>query len=297
MTDALVSVLPQISHGDFDRMREVAAAIFANTDPEMAGGQNLRDRCIQLLTSLYVWRGDEGSGEFLQAEIIARAKDRPSEIRQLVLRNAQTHGGPEEEHTAIRRRAIGLIDDALRASIAAYREIWESLEGRSDLTEDDPEVKLGREAAQNIDTIAREIYFASGAFDEKQGKGHIDPEKRERLYRETADVLDDIADVPLPSVTHHLLETLEVFVDFDPGGVFLRIGAAIRGGKAGGYQFDSMAVGLFVRLIERYLADYRTLLQQDDEVRALLIEMLDVFVEAGWPKARQLTYGLHELFR
>ena len=59
----------------------------------------------------------------------------------------------------------------------------------------------------------------------------------------------------------------------------------------------SMAASLFVSLVERYLAEYRTLLQRDEEMRRRLIEMLDVFVDAGWPKARQLTYGLHELFR
>jgi hypothetical protein len=229
--------------------------------------------------------------------VIGRAKERPSELRQIILRDAQTHGGPNEGDTAIRKRAIGLTHDALRASVAAYQEISSSLEGRDGLSEGDPDVKLGREAAQNIDTIAGEIYFASGAFDEKQGKEQIGREKRKRLYRETTEVVDELVAVPLPSVTHHLLETLEVFIEFDPRGVFLRIGAAICGGKSGGYQFDGMAVDLFVRLVERYLADYRALLQQDDELRALLIKMLDVFVEAGWPKARQLTYGLHEMFR
>jgi hypothetical protein len=54
---------------------------------------------------------------------------------------------------------------------------------------------------------------------------------------------------------------------------------------------------LVVSLVERYLAEYRTLLQGDEELLALLMAMLDTFVEAGWPQARGLTYGLHELFR
>jgi hypothetical protein len=94
-----------------------------------------------------------------------------------------------------------------------------------------------------------------------------------------------------------VVETLEAFVEIDPRGVFIRLAQTIEGGKAGGYHFDSMAVDLFVALIERYLAEYRTLLQSDEELRTLLIAMLDIFVDAGWPKARQLTYGLHELFR
>lgn len=95
----------------------------------------------------------------------------------------------------------------------------------------------------------------------------------------------------------HVLETLEVLVEFDPPAVFRRIARAIRGGEAAGYQFDSLAADLFVRLMERYLAEHRALLQRDAEARALLIEVLDIFVRAGWSKARRLTYGLHDLFR
>ena len=79
--------------------------------------------------------------------------------------------------------------------------------------------------------------------------------------------------------------------------MFRRIARAIRGGEAAGYQFDSLAADLFVRLLEVYLAEHRAMLQRDAEARARLIEILDVFVRAGWPKARRLTYGLHELFR
>jgi hypothetical protein len=57
-----------------------------------------------------------------------------------------------------------------------------------------------------------------------------------------------------------------------------------------------MAANLFVSLVERYLAEYRTLFQRRKDMRQALIGMLDLFVDAGWPKARQLTYGLHELF-
>jgi hypothetical protein len=101
----------------------------------------------------------------------------------------------------------------------------------------------------------------------------------------------------LPSATHHLLETLEGCVEFDPRGIFVRIARTIESGRTGGYQTDPMAEKLFVSLVERYLAEYRTLLQGDADLRRLLVEMLDTFVEAGWPRARQLTYGLHEMFR
>jgi hypothetical protein len=58
-----------------------------------------------------------------------------------------------------------------------------------------------------------------------------------------------------------------------------------------------MAAGLVVQIVERYLAEHRTLLQQDDGCRAALIDVLDIFVGAGWAAALRLTYGLQEIYR
>ena len=59
----------------------------------------------------------------------------------------------------------------------------------------------------------------------------------------------------------------------------------------------TLAADLVVRLVERYLAEYRELLQDNPECREALIELLDTFVRAGWPAARQLTYRLEDIFR
>ena len=79
--------------------------------------------------------------------------------------------------------------------------------------------------------------------------------------------------------------------------VFLCIGRVVRTGQQGGYQYESLAADLIVRLVEQYLADYPTLLQEDEECRHTLIEILDIFVLAGWSTARRLTYRLEDIFR
>ena len=58
-----------------------------------------------------------------------------------------------------------------------------------------------------------------------------------------------------------------------------------------------MAAEYIVRIVERYLAEYRHLLQEDPEYRIALRKTLDAFVEAGWPAAQQLSYRLDEIFR
>jgi hypothetical protein len=47
----------------------------------------------------------------------------------------------------------------------------------------------------------------------------------------------------------------------------------------------------------RYLADKRALLQNDDEYQRALREILETFIEAGWPAAQQLAYRIDEIHR
>jgi hypothetical protein len=94
-----------------------------------------------------------------------------------------------------------------------------------------------------------------------------------------------------------MIELLGTFVSEDPKGVFVRIATAVRTGSRRGYASESLAADLVVRIVKRYLADYRGLLRDDDGCRALLIETLDLFVDAGWPSARELTYKLEDIFR
>lgn len=106
-----------------------------------------------------------------------------------------------------------------------------------------------------------------------------------------------LSEAGLASVTHYLLETLEAAIPFDSEGVFIRIGRVIDAGQKGGYQFESLAADLLVGLVERYLAEYRPLLRENEQCRQVLIRALDIFVSAGWASARRLTYRLEEIFR
>ena len=110
-------------------------------------------------------------------------------------------------------------------------------------------------------------------------------------------MLDALSEIGLPAIAHRLLETLESFVNFDPSGVFLRIAATLRAAKPNNYHYEQLAAGLFVRLVEEYLADYGYIFKERDDCRKALLDILDIFVAAGWPEARRLTFGLEEQFR
>jgi hypothetical protein len=53
---------------------------------------------------------------------------------------------------------------------------------------------------------------------------------------------------------------------------------------------------VIVRVITRYIADYRSIFE-DDARRARLIEILRLFSDVGWPDALRLLYEIPELLR
>jgi hypothetical protein len=74
-----------------------------------------------------------------------------------------------------------------------------------------------------------------------------------------------------------------------PCEVFVLATKSICTSSATGY--DSLALDAVVKLIQRALADHREIFQdKDSECLEALLKVLDLFVEAGWPQARQLTH-------
>jgi hypothetical protein len=50
-----------------------------------------------------------------------------------------------------------------------------------------------------------------------------------------------------------------------PTRVFKRIGQVVLGARGGGYQFEPSAIDLIVRIVERYLAEFRDVLREDEQ--------------------------------
>jgi hypothetical protein len=289
---------------EWERIATYTAAIYDRVR-EGHGAKQVREFCLGHFAGLYIWR-DHGPSRQVVLDIATNPAANPDDALHLLahLRAPVTHGPaepPDAVAEAVRRRAVDLLDRILRSARDGLRQ-FEKLHAGVPVNEwPQHDQETVKSLLRLIDGVGTESYFASGAYDGKhQGQpGEVrglKPES-ERFYREAGPILDELADTGIPSVTHHLLETLELFIPLDPRGVFLRIGHVVRAGKHGGYQYESLAADLIVRLVERYLAEYRTLLREDEECRRILVEVLDVFVDAGWPSARRLTYRLEEIFR
>ena len=270
------------------------------------GADEVSGSALGILNGLYVWQAHPLSGELLSTFIAS-----PSASAKLLqgilfnLRSWVTHGStdtasPNDE--AIRARALEVFLRIVRSAKTELR----ALEARAGQTAfaswSEADQERTRDLVRLLDTAAKEYYFASGAFESKQqssrpGQKPLASDEKKRFFEESKAIVDELAQLSFPSIAHSLLEALESFVAFDPRRVFLTSGQVVRSGIGGGYQFEQMAADLVVHLVERYLAEYRDLLQSDEACRKTLVELLDTFIKAGWSNARRLTHRLQEIYR
>lgn len=281
-----------------ERVTELTRAVFNRVEGG-AGAIEVRKACVSIFNGLYLWQGNQACGTMMNE----MATD-PAHYSGLVgsvvydIRHCLRHGlvtPTDESKGAIRGRGFDLLGRILRATREAIDVKQEKLRGSqfSDWTPEEQEET--KELLRLADWIGAQVYFASGAFRES-GAGSdeekLGEKERHRFYTEAGAILDDLIELGLPKVAHNLVKLFETVIDFDPRGVLLRIARTVRASKTSGFQYDPMAAGLVVTLMERFLAKYRYILQGCEECRKAVVEILDIFVEPGWPGARRLSYSL-----
>ncbi len=94
----------------------------------------------------------------------------------------------------------------------------------------------------------------------------------------------------------HLMEFINVFLKFDPKFILHLATNTVKASKSTGFQIDTFAIREVVKLVEVILADFRKEVQ-DSEALEDLLDLLDIFCEAGWPEAIRLVWRLDEIFR
>jgi hypothetical protein len=254
------------------------------------------DHCLTLFLMLDVWRGDSRARAIVD-RTLSGIPQTGAEVLSVLghLRETLTEGladrpGPATATAdAARVRVIAIYAEAVKRSAMFLNALKESPSPES------PAYTLARDCALIVDSVAHQVYFAAGgASDKKPG---LSVDQLARLYRECGPVFDLLADARVPSATHYVLQALEIFIPVDPSGVFLRISRATVASQASGYQFESLAVDLAVKLVQRFIADYLGVLRGNSETRRALLDILEVFAKVGWPSARQLTFRLQEIYR
>jgi hypothetical protein len=215
---------------------------------------------------------------------------------------------PAPEIDAARTRTWKFLLNLLKVAqvkLQHHREQWNQVHASGQPSDDVLKpIRQGMDCTMRlVDGIAMQLYFASGAFDEKQGKNEerLSPAQLPRFWKEAAPLFAALAAEPHPHTAYQNVQTLRHLLPCAPREVFLLAAKSICNSAAAGFQNESLAIGEVVKLIQRALADHRDIFQNTDanqsECLESLLKVLDLFVEAGWPEARQLTHRLEEIYR
>ena len=267
----------------------------------------IRKHCATFYTKAAIWRNDRRANRYLDvfADSPLHFSTEASRISRLcrgLLRFDEDEDS--NENARVRSWAFRFLTktvQSIRTDASALRRSFA----------DQPFDQWTPEAVQDLQTlhqlahnVATQVYFASGASDEGGSSGRDAEDSPPATDREKAaflaegsELFDALCDIEFVESAYDVLRTLEFLSIADHADVIRRIALIVRRAKEDGIHYESMAADLVVRIVERYLSEYGNLFREDPNARDSLLDILDVFVAAGWPNAMRLTYRLGEVFR
>ena len=299
---SILHALDQLARAHPERALAMVSAILKDADATQPGGDDLQRYAIQVLTGYYVWRGDATAQKVVLGLVSSlpavtdKVANMTFTLRQGMLAKVGD-GRSEVEAQAVRSRSVAAFTLAINGVAMSLTPLLAKPSRKGELSSE--QTTLFTELTKLAATLAKELYFAVGAF---QGKRIYDPPKIEApeqvaLYHAIGAHWDKLAGIGEAGLAYSLTQSLELFIPIDPETVFLRLGAILKASKPWGYQYEQLGFNLVLRIFTTYLAEYPELFQRNPECLKIMRETLELFISVGWVAARRLSYSLDELFR
>jgi hypothetical protein len=251
---------------------------------------------------LWCWQDEQAALQWLTAWVGDSASHREYFTSFLsMLRGAffKRYATGEERDIGLSNRsqqaAMIILEACSAAAAASHASITrDQVEGE----ERKAAVATYRAAESIIGHLMNQLYFGSGAYaDNREAVGLVSVEVMRRFLDDYRPMLGLLAASHEPSTHHHLVELYEFLIPGDPAGIFDALYALLTGSAAHeGYHHESLAAPVIVRIVTRYIADHRSIFE-DDTRRAALVEILRLFSDVGWSDALKLLYDLPDLLR
>lgn len=303
----LSNVLPRFTWHDVERCETIAEIARGHRVSLERDGDTGRDHVSTALggltAQLWVWLERPRALEWLTEWACDPASNRElltSFLSTLRAAFFARYASGEDHDPALSNRAqragMTILESCSAAAAASFRAVMmENVEG----AERDTARTTYRDAEDVIHHLMNQIYFGSGAYADSNepAVGLSSMEAMREFLSDYRPMLLLLANSHEPATHHHLVELYEFLVPADPAGVFDALHALLLGaGMREGYHHEGLASDVIVSVIARYIADFRSIFE-DDARRAALVEILRLFSDIGWPGALKLLYDLPELLR
>ncbi len=273
------------------RVEAVTLAILGRFASTSARADRVREHLAPILAILWVTYERSEPKAAIDCWLLRSDCLGASQKVLVTLRGALVHGlvGEIDSSAEIRTRARGIFVDSVRAAEAVLAPHFAGALDRSDDGE-----RLSA-YAELLDVACRELFFSirSGRNDAIV----LTEARKTTFFHEIEPILAIIGRIGSPHTIYYLIQLLEALIATDPPRIFDAVAVAIlQGGRKTGYQRESLAADLMVRMVGQFLADHKEIFEDEDRRKAL-INCLELFMEAGWPAARRLLFRLPDLFQ
>ena len=198
----------------------------------------------------------------------------------------------EPSHAMVRARSKELLDDIVDVAtdtLAVDRRLENPDERHADAV---------RQCESILDAACGQFQRAVPTDQHGQaGDAPLSETGIRTLLMETADLLMKIGQHAPARTAFRLLSMTEKCTPASPEQAFKIVAHALtQWDSRDDIRFEALAEELVVRLVGVFLADHRSIFN-DNTRRADLMLCLDRFADVGWPDAQRLLYWLPELIR
>ncbi|WP_245418681.1 ATP-binding protein [Mesorhizobium sp. WSM3864] len=300
-------VIPCFTWHDVEKCKAIIEIVRGRREAVERDEKPGRDKVAQqlggLTAQLWCWQGEAIALEWLKAWA-----DDPATHREFFTSFLSTlRGAFFARYAGGEERDAGLADRSQQAamvilgacSAAAEVSHVAATSGAAEGAELDATIATYRAAESVIGHLMNQLYFGSGAYaSSRAATVGLTSNHTMRLFLvDYRPMLALLAASHEPATHHHLVELYEFLIPADPSGVFDALHALLTGPAAReGYHHESLAAPVIVRMITRYIADHRSIFE-DETRRAALVETLRLFSDVGWSDALKLLYELPDLLR
>lgn len=300
-------VIPRFTWHDVEKCKSIIEIVRARRETIERDDKPGRDKVAEQLggvtAQLWCWQEETAALDWLTA----CAAD-PSAHREYftsflsMLRGAffTRYSRGEECDVGLSERsqqaAMIILEACSAASAASHATLMQDqVEGEAR----EAAIATYRAAESVIGHLMNQLYFGSGAHADNHefAVGLMSAETMRRFLDDYRPMLELLAASHEPSTHHHLVELYEFLIPGDPALVFDALHALLTGSASReGYHHESLASPVIVRMVTRYVADHRSIFE-DENRRAALVEILRLFSDVGWSDALKLLYDLPDLLR
>jgi hypothetical protein len=160
---------------------------------------------------------------------------------------------------------------------------------------DDAARERASRALRVAEGVAQQLYFASGAFDKQSSAPPTPRGDSNEFWVLAHPLLTRLADVHHPTVTQHIVQTIDHLSACEPRQALMLAAQAVLGDRA--YAREPLGLDVALNLAKRYLTEHGELLRTDTDSLTAVRSLLEAFVRVGWDRAMDLAEELDELFR